>query len=197
MANECRDKLAPIIVGNGNGLNDLIRAITSEQSYQTGSSIELTKAALSVAKNDLATSPHGIFEAVDRNLKGMSELMGLTVMFMGISPDALSAGMYINSYNSAFESTGKNIVGTDFNEVKPTQDWIDMNQVNNYAVKLRAGETLPSIEAINVPGRGTYILDGHHRYVAGQMTGIPVEMEITTQPGPIGLPNWLPVQPFK
>ena len=63
--------------------------------------------------------------------------------------------------------------------------------------QLIAGEKLPTIDAINVPGKGIYILDGHHRYVASQLTGIPVDMSVTTQPGPVGLPNWSSVEPLK
>ena len=89
----------------------------------------------------------------------------------------------------------QNIVGTNFNSVRPTQDWINMNQVNSYAARLRAGETVAAIEAVNVSGRGTYILDGHHRFVASQITGISVDISITVGQGPVGLPNWSSVTP--
>jgi len=90
---------------------------------------------------------------------------------------------------------GRQIVGTNFNEIMPTQDWINMSVVNQYANRLRSGERLPAIHIHNVPGRGAYIHDGHHRFAASQLTGIPVDVHITTGPGPTGFPNWSFVEP--
>jgi len=92
-------------------------------------------------------------------------------------------------------SVGKNIVGTNFNAVRPTQDWINMSQVNSYVAKLKAGQTVRPIDVVHVQGRGFYIIDGHHRFVASQMTGIPINANVTTGAGPIGLPDWSSVVP--
>ena len=71
-----------------------------------------------------------------------------------------------------------------------------MNQVNNYSIRLRAGESLKPIEAVNIPDRGVYILDGHHRYVASMKTGISIDINISSTGGPVGLPNWSSVVPI-
>ena len=85
------------------------------------------------------------------------------------------------------------IVGTTHNAVRPTQDWIDPNQVDIYAARLRAGERLPPIDVQQLPDGRRFILDGHHRYVASQLVGIPVDMNITYGSGPIGWPDWTDV----
>ena len=43
---------------------------------------------------------------------------------------------------------------------------------------------------MNVPGKGKYIVEGHHRYVASQQTGIPVKIVEVEGAGPVGMPNW-------
>jgi RHS repeat-associated protein len=92
------------------------------------------------------------------------------------------------------QSAGRDIVGTNYDAIKPTQDIINPAKVAEYANKLRAGEKLAPIEAVEIPGKGIYIIEGHHRFVASVETGIPVEIEITQNQGPIGLPNWSTVQ---
>lgn len=94
------------------------------------------------------------------------------------------------SGNNGANGKGKNIVGTDFNEIKPTQTEINPQKVQSYADKLQAGENVKPIEVVNVNGKGKYIIEGHHRYVASQQTGIPVEVIETQGDGPIGMPNW-------
>ena len=92
--------------------------------------------------------------------------------------------------------SGTNIIGTNHNAIRPTQDWINMNQVNHYATRFRMGQPVNAIDAIRVPGRGVYILDGHHRYVASNITGIPLRINIRNSAGPIGWPDWSSVVPY-
>ncbi|WP_159519050.1 ParB N-terminal domain-containing protein [Erysipelothrix urinaevulpis] len=68
------------------------------------------------------------------------------------------------------------------------------DKVNEYANKLMDGEKLPPIEVYEVDGKGLFISEGHHRYVASQQTGIPVDIRVLPGGGPVGLPNWLEVQ---
>jgi len=105
------------------------------------------------------------------------------------------SGSFIKIGDTSIELTGKNIVGTDYDRVKPTQDWINMKEVDNYAAKLRAGEILDPIEIYEVAGKGYFIQDGHHRFVASHITGIPVEVRFYSTGGPVGWPNWLDVIP--
>ncbi len=84
---------------------------------------------------------------------------------------------------------GKNIVGTKFSDFKPTQDWINWHEVNNYVEKLLKGEKIPPIEVVDVPGKGKFILDGHHRFVASQIANKPISMNIKKS-GPVGMKDW-------
>lgn len=43
-------------------------------------------------------------------------------------------------------------------------------------------------------GKGKDIINGTHRYVASQQTGIPVEIQVTQGSGPIGLSDWSEVR---
>ena len=71
-----------------------------------------------------------------------------------------------------------------------------MDKVDEYTIKLQKDEKLPQIEVYEVPGRGTYIMDGNHRYVASHITGKSVDI-LYVKGGPIVLPNWLDVLPGK
>ncbi|SDP30567.1 ParB-like nuclease domain-containing protein, partial [Paenibacillus sp. yr247] len=89
---------------------------------------------------------------------------------------------------------GQNIVGTTHNEIRPTQDYVNPEKVDEYANKLSNGEPVEPIEVYDAPDGGRYISEGHHRYVASQETGIPVEMNVKEGGGPIGHPDWSEVQ---
>jgi RHS repeat-associated protein len=89
---------------------------------------------------------------------------------------------------------GKDIVGSTFNDIKPTQDMVNPEKVAEYVNKLKSGEYVEPIEVVETPGKGKYIVEGHHRYVASQQTGIPVEIKIRQGNGPTGLPDWSEVQ---
>lgn len=88
---------------------------------------------------------------------------------------------------------GEDIVGTGHGTLRPTQDWISRSAVDDYAVRLQAGETLPAIDVQRLPDGREFILDGHHRYVASQQTGIPVDINYVDGVGPVGLPDWAKV----
>ena len=87
-----------------------------------------------------------------------------------------------------------NIVGSNHNTIKPTQEFVNQERVNFYAEKLKAGEAVEPIKVVNVPGKGQYIIEGHHRYVASQQTGIPVKIQVVEGQGPIGMDDWSQVQ---
>ena len=85
---------------------------------------------------------------------------------------------------------GKKIVGTKFNEIKPTQSVINRERVDFYKSKLKLGEKVQPIEVCEVEGKGTFIIEGHHRFVASKETGIPVDIIRKKSGGPIGFPSW-------
>ncbi len=87
------------------------------------------------------------------------------------------------------------ILGTDHNAVRPTQDYVDPATLQKYVDMLKSGKPVGSIEVIQTPDGALYIIEGHHRYAAGQLTGVPVPMNITPSPGPVGFPNWSQVTP--
>ncbi|MDL2274478.1 ParB/RepB/Spo0J family partition protein [Oscillospiraceae bacterium OttesenSCG-928-G22] len=86
------------------------------------------------------------------------------------------------------------IVGTNHNIIRPTQDAINPQKVAEYIKRLQAGEELAPVQVIEVPGKGIYIINGHHRYVASIQTGIPVEVQVMPGQGPVGMPDWTGVQ---
>ena len=91
---------------------------------------------------------------------------------------------------AAAEGTvGQDIVGTTFNAVRPTQDAINPDIVAQYVSDIRAGNQLEPISVGQQANGDLYILDGHHRFVAGQLEGVQVP-QIITQGAPTGLPNW-------
>lgn len=90
--------------------------------------------------------------------------------------------------------TGTNIVGSKHNTIKPTQEFVNQERVTYYADKLKAGAVVEPIKVVEVPGKGQYIVEGHHRYVASQQTGIPVKVQVVKGQGPIGMSDWSQVQ---
>lgn len=71
---------------------------------------------------------------------------------------------------------------------------VNPEKVAEYAEKLKAGQYVEPIEIYEVPGKGYYISECHHRYVASQQTGIEVDVIIRQGGGPTGLPDWSDVE---
>lgn len=88
---------------------------------------------------------------------------------------------------------GSDIVGTSHNALRPSQDWMDKEVVADYTARIRAGEKLPAIDVQRMEDGTEVILDGHHRYVASQITGVPVEKVYSRSVWPVGEPDWLGV----
>lgn len=72
---------------------------------------------------------------------------------------------------------------------QPTQLSVHPDIVEEKIAQLLAGEKLPPIEIVRLPDGREFILDGHHRYVASQLTGVPVEVRVFPNAGPTGL-DW-------
>ncbi len=87
------------------------------------------------------------------------------------------------------KNKGQNIVGTSHQDVRPTQDWLDKQQVEAYKNQIKNGEPVKPITAYEVNGK-TYIEDGHHRYVAYKELGKTPVVNIHGRGGPIGYPDW-------
>ncbi|MFD8495866.1 LamG-like jellyroll fold domain-containing protein [Amycolatopsis sp. NPDC059657] len=92
---------------------------------------------------------------------------------------------------------GVDIVGTNHNVLRPTQDYVDPDTVEYYVEELRAGRPVGPIETQRLADGREYIEEGHHRYVASVKTGIPVE-RITVDGATVGMPDWSGVgyEPF-
>lgn len=88
----------------------------------------------------------------------------------------------------------QNIVGTSHSDLKPTQDEIRIADVERYVNSIKAGEVLKPIEVYDVPGKGTFIADGHHRYVASKLMGIQPNISYLPIGGPVGFPDWTSVR---
>lgn len=90
-----------------------------------------------------------------------------------------------------------NVVGTEFSEVRPTQDWINKETVEYYVHRLKSGATMKELGYPEVfrGEKGTYLVEGHHRFVAGVMVGLkPSEIVKDSEESVIGLPNWKDVK---
>lgn len=85
--------------------------------------------------------------------------------------------------------TGKNIVGTTYNKVLPTQDWINPAKVSEYKLLLKSRQTLPPINSYRQGGK-IFIEDGHHRFAAYMEMGMKPNMIIRNTGGPVGYSNW-------
>ncbi len=87
----------------------------------------------------------------------------------------------------------ENIVGSSYDKVRPTQDIINPDKVEEYVNKLNSGVTIDPIEIMEVAGKGKFIIEGHHRYVASIKTGIPVDV-VFSKGKTVGLPDWNDVE---
>ena len=76
---------------------------------------------------------------------------------------------------------------------QPTQLGVDPYVVAGYAEALKAGQTVPAIDVVVLPDGREFLLEGHHRYVASQKTGIEVPIRVTQTEGPVGF-NWAHVK---
>jgi hypothetical protein len=93
--------------------------------------------------------------------------------------------------NAARAYGGRNIVGSAFSEIKPTQEYVNWEKVEEYVRKLNSGEQLPAIDVYQVTGKeGWFIEEGHHRFIASQITGKPVSVNYKTTSGPTGMSDW-------
>ena len=85
---------------------------------------------------------------------------------------------------------GQEIVGTEFSEIKPTQIEINSERVQYYIQKLKMGDKLDPIIVVNVDGKGKFLIEGHHRYVASKRLGVKIDIIEVKGGGPIGMKNW-------
>ncbi|MFT8352841.1 RHS repeat-associated core domain-containing protein, partial [Clostridium saccharoperbutylacetonicum] len=107
---------------------------------------------------------------------------------LGLPPGKTPEGSRSIMFNGAAEA--KQIVGTNFNEIRPTQDVVNREKVDQYIQRLKSGEKLEPAEAVDIPGKGKYLVEGHHRFVASQESGIPIDIKVKTGNGPMGMPDW-------
>lgn len=83
---------------------------------------------------------------------------------------------------------GIDIVGSNYNKILPTQDFINPLQVEKYKSLIDAGVKVPASEAYQVGGR-TFLEEGHHRVVAHLQLGKQPPIIIKNTGGPIGYPE--------
>lgn len=77
----------------------------------------------------------------------------------------------------------------DFSGPQPTQLSVDPAVVSKYEDQLRNGEKVAPIEVSVLSDGREFIAEGHHRFVASQLTGIPVGQRTFNTGGPVGF-NW-------
>ncbi|KPV61163.1 hypothetical protein QJ48_01430 [Paenibacillus sp. A3] len=89
---------------------------------------------------------------------------------------------------------GKVIVGSKYNEIRPTQENINPEKVEQYAQMLLKGQEVPAIVVYKGTDGNTYLEEGHHRFVASKLTNISVPIIERATSGPSGLKDWSEVQ---
>lgn len=138
-----------------------------------------------------------LFNAIgadEDTLLGFSTDAILAVASLGVSSSgkagtaAAATGRTTTAAKSA--NAGTDIVGTTHNALRPSQDWIDKDVVADYAARIREGERLPAIDVQRMADGTEVILDGHHRYVASQITGVPVDKVYSRSVWPVGELDW-------
>ena len=110
----------------------------------------------------------------------------------GELPEGTKGPLKINI--QLFAREGQEIVGTEFSEIKPTQLEINPERVQYYIDKIKSGQKLDPVPIVNVEGKGRFLLEGHHRYVASKMMGVEIDLIEIQGNGPIGLKNWSQVE---
>lgn len=72
----------------------------------------------------------------------------------------------------------RDIVGTPFVDIKPSQFSISRVKVDDYTKKLLTGEKVAPIEVARTPDGKLTIADGHHRFVASNRANVPIRMNV-------------------
>ncbi|MFA5957058.1 hypothetical protein [Hyphomicrobium sp.] len=76
---------------------------------------------------------------------------------------------------------------------QPSQLSVDPYVVGSYAQMLRSGLSVPAVDVVLLPDGRQFLTEGHHRYVASQLTGIPVAVRLFPNNGPVGF-DWARVK---
>lgn len=151
---------------------------------------------------DWSKNPYKPFEDIGQQASDTYEKKGAAYSAGFIAPMVVMAlrggetdGKVITNYHK-IESleratkAGEKIVGTEHSVIKPTQEIVNRDMVDSYKEKLLNGEKIEPIEVYEIDGKGHYLQEGHHIYVASVETGIPVEKIYLPHSGPSGMPNW-------
>jgi hypothetical protein len=120
------------------------------------------------------------------------------------NPPPPPANVPMNYYNDLWKLTSAEVgprdpggmLGADVGNLpgpQPTQLGVDPYVVAGYAEALKAGQSVPAIDVVVLPDGREFLLEGHHRYVASQKTGIEVPIRVTQNEGPVGF-NWAHVK---
>lgn len=86
--------------------------------------------------------------------------------------------------------SGKNVM-SDFgknklNDYYPTQDKVNPVIIEEYYNKIKIGDKLEPIDVATAEDGVTYILEGHHRYLASKKAGVDIEINKLEIGSPIG-----------
>ncbi|MFI8221372.1 hypothetical protein [Streptomyces sp. NPDC085932] len=86
------------------------------------------------------------------------------------------------------------IVGTAFDTVRPTQNYVCKQEVEKYVHRISAGEQVGHVEVYKTGGH-YYIQEGHHRFVAYMRLGFEIQDIVFDggKAGPVGYPDWTSV----
>lgn len=75
------------------------------------------------------------------------------------------------------------VVGSNYNEIDPTQDYINPIKVDTYEQLIKRNNSIDPIDVTERPDGTKYITDGHHRFVASMKLGFipPIKLDKVSQ----------------
>lgn len=144
---------------------------------------------------------NGNYESAAKNAQRMRDHgPGSTMIFVELAPviTTLSRLSFVQRIGKKVKSWFKQketreIIGTNYDEIRPSQDWINREKVEEYKEIILSGKDTDPIDVYTYNGN-KYIEDGHHRFVAYKELDVKPNIYEHSFGGPQGLKSWKHVE---